>query len=179
MKIHSTTLSIITPTRQISFDRNIRIVKEHRVRVRYTYTVELCKALRNWIRVRKATCRNAGSCRLKTNSRTAKMRIILYLYCEYIKTLIQKFREAENGFPKAFFACFVTHPSTIPYANTLLCIVVMHFWCSVYGVLAVCMPVGADDDFDRTGQNQWLTCVFHRLTACRQWLCLHAEAPEL
>ena len=34
-------VNIITPTRQISFDRNIRIVKGHRVRVRYTYTVEL------------------------------------------------------------------------------------------------------------------------------------------
>jgi hypothetical protein len=30
------------------------------------------------------------------------MRKILRLSCEHIKTLIQKFREAENGFPKAF-----------------------------------------------------------------------------
>ncbi|MBQ8931325.1 MAG: hypothetical protein IJ045_02705, partial [Ruminiclostridium sp.] len=36
------------------------------------------------------------------NSRTAKMRKILYLSCEHIKMVMQKFREAENGFPKAF-----------------------------------------------------------------------------
>ena len=48
------------------------------------------------------TTGSAGGFRLKTNSHTAKMRKVLYLSCEYIKTLIQKFREAENGFPKAF-----------------------------------------------------------------------------
>ena len=48
------------------------------------------------------TPRFRGVFRLKTNSRTAKMRKILRLSCEHIKTLIQKFREAENGFPKAF-----------------------------------------------------------------------------
>ena len=59
--------------------------------------------------------------------------------------LIQKFREAENGFPKAFLLTSSSAPQR-----------------------TICTPVGAGDDFDRTGQNQWLTCVFHRLTACRQ-----------
>jgi len=48
---------------------------------------------------------------------------------------------------------------TVPYVNTLLCVVLTHFVCSLYGILAVRTPTMAVSSS---------ACVFHRLTACRQ-----------
>ena len=88
--------------------------------------------------------------------------------CDYTRNSNIKILESLKRLSKSIFAYFVNRPSTVPYANTLSCVVLTHLVCSLYGILAVRTPTASVDDFDRTGQNQWLTCVFHRLTVCRQ-----------
>ncbi len=79
----------------------------------------------------------------------------------------KKFREAENGFPKAFLLT----SSTDAYRTLCEHFVVHHRDALlVFALRRPCRSYtdGAVDVFDRIGQKQWLTCVFHRLTACRQ-----------
>ncbi len=103
--------------------------------------------------------------RLKTNSRTTKMQFLCIGFYEQ-KIFQYKCLGEPFAAPLKHF-CLLRHLSpNVPYANTLLCVVLTHFVCSFYGILAVCTPVGM------VFSSAW---VFHRLPACRQILCLHAE----
>ena len=86
------------------------------------------------------------------------------LSCRELKSLCLLFSKPLVWLGKTF--CLLCQKSlTVPYANTLLCIIVMHFWCSLYGILAVRTP---------TATFSSSACVFLRLPACKQLLCLHA-----